>query len=205
MRCSTLLLFSALLCGAQASQAAKRPSACRQATAGVEQLVCQDANLQRQDQRLKHVLQQALAAAGPEHQQTLQEEQRAWRTERDLCALQQTDRRACVATQYRLRTAELQARFMLIPRQTPQVWLCDDMPGSEVIVTHFRTDPPSLMAERDDRLVWMGPLPAASGSRYGNEQEWLWEHQGVLHAQWQGDPMELRCTPKAPTPQRSSP
>ena len=76
-------------------------------------------------------------------------EQRGWIKGRNDC-WKSDDRRSCVEQAYRLRIAELQARYRLVPAVAEARYVCDDSPGSELLVTFFQTDPASLIAERGD-------------------------------------------------------
>jgi hypothetical protein len=74
--------------------------------------------------------------------------------------------RACVADACRPRTAELQARHRLVDSTGPVLYVCNDNPADEVVVTFFETDPPAAIAERGDEVSCMTLQPTASGSKY---------------------------------------
>ena len=56
---------------------------------------------------------------------------------------------------YRRRIAELQARYRLVSAKGPFWYSCDGDPRNEVVVTFFKTDPPTLEAERGDQVSLM--------------------------------------------------
>jgi hypothetical protein len=65
-----------------------------------------------------------------------------------------------------------------------------------VIATFFQTDPPTLIAERGDRVSLMYLQPAGSGAKYQGCNESLWEHQGEAVITWGYGRPEMRCTRK---------
>ena len=69
-----------------------------------------------------------------------------------------------------LRITELQAKYRLVPATGPVTYACDGDPKNEVVVTFFKTDPPTLIAERGDQVSLMYLQPAASGARYQGPQ-----------------------------------
>ena len=159
------------------------------APGSVEALVCQDAALAAADRELARVFAQALAASGDAP--ALRAGQRGWIKGRDEC-WKSADRPGCVAAAYRLRTAELQARYRLLPPVGTATYVCPGAP--EVTASYFATDPPSAIAERGGQVSFMLQQPAASGARYEGPNELLWEHQGEATIRWGADGPELRCT-----------
>ncbi len=95
-----------------------------------------------------------------------------------------------------LRITELQAKYRLVPATGPVTWACDGDPKNEVVVTFFKTDPPTLIAERGDQVSLMYLQPAASGARYQGPNESFWEHQGEATITWGYGAPEMRCTKK---------
>jgi len=63
-----------------------------------------------------------------------------------------------------------------------------------VVVTFFKTDPPTLIAERGDQISIMYLQPSGSGSKYQGQNELLWEHQGEATIVWGYDSPEMRCS-----------
>ena len=175
------------------AQAAGPSFDCGKVEAGsVEELVCRDAGLAAADLKLAEVYAQALEQAGNERPPVLKAPQRGWIKGRDEC-WKTDDRRACVADAYRLRTAELQARYRLLPPTGAATYLCGDQPGNEVTATFFATDPPTAIAERGDQVSLMYQQPAASGARYQGPNETLWEHQGEARSPGATAAPEMRC------------
>ncbi len=181
---------------AGAARAAGPSFDCGKVEAGsVEELVCRDAELSAADRKLAEVYAEALKKAGNEHPPVLKAEQRGWIKGRDEC-WKAEDQRACVADAYRLRTAELQARYRLLPPTGTATYVCDGQPASEVTATFFATDPPTAIAERGDQVSLMYQQPSGSGAKYQGRNETLWEHQGEAVITWGYDSPEMRCQVK---------
>lgn len=159
-------------------------------------MVCGDAELSALDRKLAEIYAAATKKATNEHPPVLEVEQRGWLKGRDDC-WKSEDIRRCVATEYRRRGAELQARYRLVPGKGPVRFACDDDPRSEVVATFFPTDPPTLIAERGDSVSLMYLAPSGSGARYVGRNERLWEHQGEALVTWGHGAPEMRCV-KAP-------
>ncbi len=158
----------------------------------IEEMICNDAELAAFDRVLADAYAQAKAKATNEHPPVLKAEQRGWIKGRDEC-WKAEDARACVADAYRLRTAELQARYRLVDSTGPVFYVCNDNPSDEVVATFFRTDPPSAIAERGDQVSFMVLQPSASGAKYVGRNETLWEHHGEATVRWGSDAPEMRC------------
>jgi len=162
---------------------------------GIEAMVCKDDALAALDRKLAAVYADAARKASNEHPPVLKAEQRGWIKGRDAC-WKADDRYRCVETSYRLRIAELQARYRLVPAKGPVFYACEGNPANEVVATFFATAPPSLIAERGDQVSWMVLQPAASGSKYQGRNESLWEHQGEALITWGYGSPEMRCKAK---------
>jgi uncharacterized protein len=166
---------------------------CRQVAAGsIPALICQDAGLSALDRQLAQVYAQASQKAKTERPPRLKAEQRGWVKGRDDCWKAQ-DQASCVRGETQRRIAELQARYRLVPSIATARYRCDDAPGSEVLATYFRTEPPSLIAERGDQQSLMFSVPSASGAKYEGRNEMLWEHQGEAQVVWGYGATPLRC------------
>ena len=163
---------------------------CRVARGIVETLICQDAGLAAQDRQMAEVYSAAERKASDEFPSVLKPEQRGWVKGRNDCWMNE-QRRECVSEAYRLRIAELQARYRLIEPTATVTWRCPDK--SEVVAVYFRTEPATLIAERGDSVSLMYQQPAASGSRYVGRNESLWEHQGEATVQWGYGATEMVC------------
>jgi len=158
----------------------------------IEALVCENDDLSALDRTLADVYAAASARAANEHPPTLKSEQRGWIKGRDEC-WKSDDRRACVQDEYRRRIAELRARYRLVAGNGPVRYACDDGAASEVVVTFFETDPPTLIAERGDSVSLMYLEPSGSGSKYKGRNESFWEHQGEATVVWGYGAPEMRC------------
>lgn len=187
-------VFSLLALSGPVLAAAAGPSFdCAKVEAGsIAAMVCQDAGLSALDRKLAQVYQAATAKAKTQHPPVLKAEQRGWLKGRDDC-WKSDDRRACVAEAYRLRIAELQARYRLVPITGQGRYVCDGQPAKEVIVTFFATEPPTAIAEFGDETSFMVAQPAASGAKYQGRNETLWEHQGEARITWGHGAPEMVC------------
>jgi len=169
---------------------------CGKVEAGsIEEMVCKDKGLAALDRKLADVYAAAAKKAVNEHPPILKAEQRGWIKGRNDC-WKSADRRKCVADNYRLRITELQAKYRLVPSTGPFTWACDGDPKNEVVVTFFKTDPATLIAERGDQVSLMYLQPSASGARYQGPNEFFWEHQGEATITWGYGAPEMRCTKK---------
>ena len=160
----------------------------------IEALICQDADLAALDQQLALVYAEASKKAVNEHPATLKDEQRGWIKGRDDCWKSQ-DQKLCVSDSYHQRIVELQARYRLVDSVGPVTWLCDGDSRNQVVVTFFKTDPATLIAERGDSTSLMTQQISASGSRYLGRNESFWEHQGEATIVWGYGAKEMKCKP----------
>jgi uncharacterized protein len=122
---------------------------CNKAAGMIEKLICGDDGLAALDRKLAEVYANASKKAVNEHPPILKAEQRGWIKGRNDC-WKSKDARNCTEIFNRERIAELQARYRLVPENGPFSFICDGNPRNEVIVTFFRTDPPTLIAESGD-------------------------------------------------------
>lgn len=195
---SYAVLLLALVTGSPSCAArAQTPSfACAGVEAGsTEALICDNSDLAALDRKLAEVYKAATQKAGDEHPPTLKAEQRGWIKGRNDC-WKSDDRKRCIAESYRLRIAELQARYRLVEGTGPVAFACNGDPANEVIVTFFATDPRTLIAERGDSTSLMYLQPNASGSKYQGRNESFWEHQGEARIIWGYGAAEMRCRKK---------
>jgi uncharacterized protein len=154
---------------------------CAKVEAGsIEEMVCKDKGLTALDRKLAEVYSAASKKAVNEHPPLLKAEQRGWIKGRNDC-WKSADRRKCVEDNYRSRITELQARYRLVPAIGPVTYACDGDPKNEVTVTYFKTDPPTLIAERGDQVSLMYLQPSASGAKYQGRNE---SHEKALRAGW---------------------
>lgn len=168
---------------------------CGKASSGsIEALICSDAALSALDRRLADVFAAAAKKAANERPPVLRAEQRGWVKGRDEC-WKSADLRACVEESYLRRIAELQARYRLVAAIGPVTFACDGDRRNEIVVTFFRTDPPTLIAECGDGVSLMYQVRSASGTKYQGRNESFWEHQGVARVAWGYGAPEMRCVP----------
>ncbi|MCP5270898.1 MAG: MliC family protein [Burkholderiaceae bacterium] len=186
-------LLAVLVLTALPAAAAGPSFDCSRAEAGsIEARVCASPDLSALDRQLASVYAAARAKAKNEHPPTLAAEQRGWIKGRNDC-WKASDPATCVGDAYRLRIAELQARYRLLPGRGPVFYVCDGQPSNEVVATFFATDPPSAVVERGDRTSMMFLQPAASGARYAGGNESLWEHHGEARVVWGHGAKEMTC------------
>ena len=162
------------------------------APGSIEALVCGDTALSALDRKLAGVYAAALKKNPPPE---LKGKQRGWIKGRDEC-WKEGDQRVCVQEAYVRRIAELQARYRLVPFTGPVFYACDGNQANEVVATYFKTDPPTLIAERGDSTSLMFVQPSGSGARYQGRNESLWEHQGEATITWGYGAPPMRCTIK---------
>ena len=159
----------------------------------IEALVCQSAELSALDRQMAEIYAAALKKAGNEHPAYLKPTQRGWIKGRDDC-WKALDIPACVKDSYQQRLVELQARYRLVESIGPVAFGCNGNPSDEVIVTFFKTEPASLIAERGDSTALMLQTVSASGARYEGPNELFWEHQGKATLRWGFEAQEMTCT-----------
>ena len=168
---------------------------CNKATGTIEKMICGDDGLEALDRKLAEIYADASKKAVNEHPPVLKAEQRGWIKGRNEC-WKHDDKRRCVRNEYQRRIAELQARYQLVPSNGPVHFFCDCNPANEVIVTFFRTDPPTLIAERGDQVSTMYLKPSGSGSKYQGRNEMFWEHQSKATISWGYGVKEMQCERK---------
>ena len=166
---------------------------CRKVKDGsIEKMICDDSELAALDRKLAEVYAAASKKAVNEHPPVLRAEQRGWIKGRNEC-WKRDDKRGCVEEHYRLRIAELQAKYRLVPGNGPVMYICDGDPRNEVIATFFQTEPPTLIAERGDQVSLMYREKSGSGAKYQGRNESLWEHQGEALITWGYGSKEMKC------------
>lgn len=161
----------------------------------IEAQICADPALSALDRKMAEVYAAASAKAKNEQPPVLKTEQRGWVKGRDEC-WKDADKRNCVESAYRSRIVELQARYRLVEASPAAFYACNGNPSDEVVVTFFRTDPLSLIAERGDSTSLMTAQPSGSGTRYQGRNESFWEHQGEATVVWGYGTKEMKCRKK---------
>jgi uncharacterized protein len=159
-----------------AAQAGQPAFGCARTQSAVEQLICSDTSLAVLDRRLDEIYKAALAKAKGPLARRLREDQRGWVKGRNECwkadgletwitaSWSVSTVRACVDARYRLRSAELQAVWRLLPPRTV-AYACQNDPANEVVANFFATEPATLRLERGDqtRTLWrVGVAPAGT-------------------------------------------
>jgi hypothetical protein len=81
----------------------------------------------------------------------------------------------------------------LVADDGPVRFFCDGKPTNEIVVTFFRTDPPTLIAERGDSVSLMYLQANASGTKYRGRNETFREYQGEALVTWGYGAPEMRC------------
>jgi uncharacterized protein len=127
-----------------------------------------------------------------EQYENLRAQQRGWIKGRDDC-WKSVDPRLCVATEYRLRIAELQARYQLAEGIGPIHYRCDGKQDHPLIVHYFHTDPPTARVEFDNGSAILYRQPSGSGARYEGRNISLWESHGEATLVWGYGAPELHC------------
>lgn len=186
---SSLTLFLLVLGASSPAWAA--PQFCGTPEGKAEQLICSDPELQSRDSALATIYATARSKAKPAQLKRLAMEQKGWWNGVRDC-WKADDLRACVVTNYELRTVELQTSWALVPSHAPLRFHCAD--GADIDVTYFDTQPPSLVATRKREKSLMRATPAASGAHYVGRNESLWEHQGTVRLTWGYEAPETTCT-----------
>lgn len=144
---------------------------CSKVTSGsVEAMICDDTQLSALDQQMAEVYAAAQAKAVNEHPASLKSEQRGWLKARDEC-WKQEDKNQCIADAYTQRIAELQARYRLVKITNVLTYACNNNPGDELVVSHFATQPTTLIADYSDSTSLMFRQPSADGMQYQGRNE----------------------------------
>lgn len=177
MNASRRLAFALCSTSLAMAAAAQGPAFdCAKASGEVEKQVCADATLAALDRQLDSVYKAATAKATGKPATALRAEQRGWVKGRNDCwkATQQTwitatwtvdTVKGCIDAQYRLRTAELQAVWRLLPPRTVS-YACQNNPANEVVASFFASNPATIRLERGDRSKTLWQVGAADAGLY---------------------------------------
>ena len=189
-----LLIVTSLLATAQLqAAAADNQINCQAKDQGtVDQLICSDPELLKQDQQLAEVYQQALLKAANEKPPLLKAEQRGWVKGKADC-WKEEDKKACASALYTQRIAELQARYELMPNSKKLLLSCDNNPANEVSLRYYPTTPATLIADYGDQVSLMYQQADQS---YVGRNEKLSEQNDVFTLQWGHDAQLMSCKPK---------
>lgn len=189
-----LLIVTTLLATAQLQvAAADNQINCQAKDLGtVDQLICSDQELLKQDQQLAEVYQQALLKAVNEKPPLLKAEQRGWVKGKAEC-WKEEDKKACASTLYTQRIAELQARYELLPASKKLLLGCGSNPANEVSLRYYPTTPATLIADYGDQVSLMYQQADQS---YVGRNEKLSEQKGVFTVQWGYEAPLMSCKTK---------
>jgi uncharacterized protein len=189
-----LLIITTLLATAQLqAAAADNQINCLAKDLGtVDQLICSDSELLKQDQQLAEVYQQALLKAVNEKPPLLKAEQRGWVKGKAEC-WKEEDKKTCASMLYTQRIAELQARYELLPASKKLLLSCDNNPANEISVRYYPTTPATLIADYGDQVSLMYQQPDQS---YVGRNEKLSEQNGIFTVQWGYEAPLQRCMAK---------
>lgn len=210
-RCTRCLIaVLSLGCAALAASAQGPSFDCAKAKGQVEQQICADPGLSALDRQLAAVYKAAAAKATGKLGAALRTEQRAWVKGRNDCwkATQQTwitatwtvdTVPACIDAQSRLRIAELQAVWRLLPPRTVE-YSCQNNPSNTVVASFFASNPASIRLERGDttKTLWqVGPVAAGS---YEGQNVSLADQGSTVKVSWlnthTGQTDNLDCKPR---------
>ncbi|MEH6492478.1 MliC family protein [Halopseudomonas sp.] len=187
---ATLLVLTAT----QPLHAAEGPSFdCSKAQAdSIEQMICDDSSLAALDLQLVEIYSAAQKEAVNEQPPMLKAEQRGWLSGRNEC-WKEEDKNACVSNAYRLRIAELQARYRLADMTGVLTYACDNNPANELVVTHFATTPPTLIADYGDSTSLMYQQTSNEGSQYRGRNESIAFNQDEAVVVWGYEATPMHC------------
>jgi len=181
--------------------AAAQPSFdCSKAEGSVEELICADEELARLDVRMAEVWTLAMDRS---HDNVdlpmIRAEQRGWIKGRNEC-WKSDELRRCVEDSYKLRIAEIQARWRLVEQTGPVFFACEGNPANEIVATFFETDPPTAILERGDSTVVVYLVRSGSGAKYegGNVTFWNKDREATVTWGYEAEPMT--CVARAATP-----
>jgi uncharacterized protein len=169
------LAFVLLPTGAVQAQGVPPPAApspsfdCNKARpASIEERICNDAALAELDTRLAQVYALAARAVNRDNPHP-RASQRAWLKQRAACMQAGSpEPSTCIAARTRMRIAELQARYQLVP-QSGEAKLSCGRPATRVVIRFFNTPEGNVaIAARGPQVATLYQDPTGSGIRYGD-------------------------------------
>jgi len=178
---------------------------CAKAKGTVEETICGDEYLSALDGQLDELFKKALEAAGDDSQKLLRTEQRGWIKGRDECwkakgedspiffteSWKTVDVRNCVKTSYVFRISELQVTYDFAHSRGPFAYACEEDSAGGIDATFFKTDPPTVLLERESKKVIAWMVTTGSGSRYEGQNVTFWAKGAEASVTWFD--VELRC------------
>lgn len=184
---------------------------CAKAQGQVEQVICADAGLAARDRALAAAYKAATAKAQGKPATTLRAEQRGWVKGRNECWKADGNEtwitatwtvktvKDCIDAQYRVRTAELQAVWRLLPPTTTRQ-ACNGSPANEVVVNAFASDPATIRLERGDRTATLWQVGVPAEGRFEGQNVGLVRQGAGVQVSWldvnSGKTEELDCKPR---------
>lgn len=150
-----------------------------------QQLVCNDPQLTKLDQRMQSAYQQAQARPGAD-QATLTTAQSAFTTIRDGCA-DFVDARTCVQEAYQTRLVELAIADPATAAPPVVNYNCPADSGPLSAQFYNQLDPQTAVLNWKGTRVILFVQPSGSGARYGRRGSEYWEHQGEVTLDLGGD------------------
>ena len=178
---------------------------CAKAKGAVEETICGDEYLSALDQQLDGVFKNAMEAAGDDSQKQLRAEQRGWIKGRNECrkatgeespiffteSWKTIDVRNCVKTSYVFRISELQVAYGFAHSRGPFPYACENDSTGGIDATFFKTDPPTVLLEREDKQVLAWMVTTGSGSKYEGQNVSFWAKGTEATVTWVGE--KLLC------------
>lgn len=158
-----------------------------------EATICRTPELIALDRSLSETLNICKEESSENIQNVLEKKQREWRISRNSCGHGE-DAVPCIAQSYRRRIATLQVTFDLALKKGPIFFTCPANPDGDLKVSLFATDPPALLAVREDSESVLFLVPSASGAKYEGKDTMVWEHRGKAQVRWGYDADIIECT-----------
>jgi uncharacterized protein len=179
---------------------------CTKAKGTVEETICGDEYLSALDQQLDELFKKAMEAAGDEAQKLLRKEQRGWIKGRNDCSKatgedspiffteswKTVDVRNCVKTSYVFRISELQVAYGFAHSRGPFPYACEDDSAGGIDATFFKTDPPTVLLEREGKKVTAWMVTTGSGSKYEGQNVIFWAKGAEATVTWLEE--QLTCS-----------
>lgn len=162
------------------------------ALSSIEVRICEDEWLSALDRKMTAVYAAAQQKTVNQHPPALAAEQRGWIKGRNDCWKDEHPI-DCAGEMYERRIAELQARYQLIAGAGPITFVCDGDPAKQVVITFYRTNPATLVAEFGDAVALMYQVPDIHGLRYEGRNELFWKQRDGTTIRWGYEAPPMRC------------
>ncbi|MBM9520023.1 MliC family protein [Desulforhopalus vacuolatus] len=158
-----------------------------------EGTICQTPELVQLDRSLSESLKFCEEESSLNIQRLLEKKQREWRVSRDSCGYGE-EAVPCIAHSYRRRIAALRATFDLALKKGPIHFTCPANPDGDLTALFYATDPPTLLATREDSTSVLFLVPSESGEKYEGENTMVWEQDDKVLVRWGYGAATLECT-----------